>query len=531
MIYPVDLLINGQSLLTIDEDDSVRDALVQMVSNDFSQIPVINKQGNLSGLVSEQSISRNYFHLGDDVGLLDLKVADCCEKPETLALESDVLDALSLLRRTASVVIVNDKKPVGIITTTDAIEFFRDAAEGLVLIEDMEVTLRQYIDEAFPTEADRLKALQNAFSHRKKEDGSIDVSYDRLTLGDYINLVISKDNWRYFQGHLDSKSLFQKHLNHVREIRNQLMHFRGRLDAVQYDALRRAHDWLEGRNRRRAPLSQTIIGDELHITTKLFPGQLINQGDWAQGKYGPLRLWFETQSATAKLNHTLALTFEQIEKLIKDALPPSARQHRAWWANDSTSSRQAEAWMTAGWAVDDVDFNAEVVSFRRTNTVLYQIFWAESVERLKAERPGFTRTSKSYAQNYCSFSAGKSGFSYVWSFPSDRGELWTQLVIDTRSTDSKAAKKYFARLKTMKEAIEKDFGGKLQWDSSAERAATRIYTAHPFHITDTLENKEIAEQWAVETIQRLADAMQPRIAELSAEVQRSSETSELLELE
>lgn len=525
MIYPVDLLIKGHSLQTIDEDDSVRDALVVMVSNDFSQLPAVNKLGNLSGLISEQSISRSYLYLGDDAGLLDLKVADCCEKPTVLALESDVLDALGLLKRTPSVVIVSDKKPVGIVTTTDAIEFFRDLAEGLVLIEDMEVTLRQYVDEAFPTEEAREQALRNAFDNRKKDDGSREVSYDRLTLGDYINLVTNRRNWEHFQGPLESRTVFQKYLSHVREIRNQLVHFRGRLDAVQYDQLRRAHDWLERRNHRRKPLAQTISLEAIQATVLMSTPTVVRNEDRLPGKYGPLRQWFETQAATAKLNHTIALAFGQVEEIIGDTLPPSARQHRAWWANDSTSSRQAEAWMTAGWAVDGVDFSAEVVRFKRTDVVLYQILWAELAERLTSERPGFSRTSKSFAQNYCSFSAGRSGFKYVWVFPADRGEMWTQLEIDTRNSDPKAAKRYFSQLEQQKEAIEQDYGGKLHWDDRPDKAATRIYATYPIRITDTPENVERAKAWAVESIQRLADSMQPRIAALGAAPEPQTEAA------
>lgn len=523
MIYPVDLLIKGQSLLTIDEEASVRDALVQMVTNDFSQLPVLNKNGNLSGLISDQSIARNYFHLGDEVGLLDLKVADCCEKPEILALESDVLDALTSLRRTASVVIVNDKKPVGIVTNTDAIEFFRDLAEGLVLIEDIEVTLRQYIDEAFPTEKEREQALQNAFSSYKKPDGSFDKSYDRLTLGDYINLVTNKNNWKHFGTRLESKPLFQKHLTHVRDVRNQLMHFRGRLDAVQNDGLRRAHDWLERRNLRNMPLAQTVSAEVIQDAIRL---ELGDEGDVVRGKYGRLKQLFQKKTLISNLNETYTLTFAQVEDLINDNLPPSARQHRAWWANDSTSSRQAEAWMTSGWAVDDVDLSAEVVRFKRTDIVFYQILWAELVERLKVERPGFSRNSKSFAQNYCSFSAGKSGFSYFWYIPSDKDELWTQLNIDTRSTDSKAAKRYFYQLEKQKEIIEAEFGNKLIWDERPNQSATRIYVTYPFRITDSAENIEKAKQWAVESMKRLADSMQPRIAELDSDQHPSAESSE-----
>jgi hypothetical protein len=56
--------------------------------------------------------------------------------------------------------------------------------------------------------------------------------------------------------------------------------------------------------------------------------------------------------------------------------------------------------------------------------------------------------------------------------------------------------------------------------------ATRIYAAYPFRITDTPENREEAKAWAIEAIQRLADAMQHRITELTPEPQFSSEALE-----
>jgi hypothetical protein len=63
---------------------------------------------------------------------------------------------------------------------------------------------------------------------------------------------------------------------------------------------------------------------------------------------GPLTAYLESaQSPTT-------LTFDEIESLIGTALPPSARNHRAWWANskDRTLARQ---WLAAGWRAESVD--------------------------------------------------------------------------------------------------------------------------------------------------------------------------------
>src|SRR5690625_4224289 len=58
------------------------------------------------------------------------------------------------------------------------------------------------------------------------------------------------------------------------------------------------------------------------------------------------------------------LEFEQIERVINAELPRSAYQHRAWWAN-TPSHAQANAWVSAGWRVDRVDFDNDTVSLTR----------------------------------------------------------------------------------------------------------------------------------------------------------------------
>jgi hypothetical protein len=57
-------------------------------------------------------------------------------------------------------------------------------------------------------------------------------------------------------------------------------------------------------------------------------------------------------------------TFAQIEAILGFRLPPSARKHRAWWANDRRRS-QPLAWLEVGWRTEQVDMGSERVVFRR----------------------------------------------------------------------------------------------------------------------------------------------------------------------
>jgi hypothetical protein len=72
------------------------------------------------------------------------------------------------------------------------------------------------------------------------------------------------------------------------------------------------------------------------------------------GKYTPLEQFLQDLPATQK---EATLSFEQIERILNNKLPPSAYQYREWWnyeRNPHQPEKQAIA--NAGWRVDTVNF-------------------------------------------------------------------------------------------------------------------------------------------------------------------------------
>lgn len=61
------------------------------------------------------------------------------------------------------------------------------------------------------------------------------------------------------------------------------------------------------------------------------------------------------------------MTFTEIEDVLGFKLPPSAREHPAWWAN-TRSHRHAHAWLSVGWGTSDLDQAGETVTFRHTGS-------------------------------------------------------------------------------------------------------------------------------------------------------------------
>ena len=77
-------------------------------------------------------------------------------------------------------------------------------------------------------------------------------------------------------------------------------------------------------------------------------------------KYHPLYQALRTRGDAA-----LRLTFAQIERLIGEALPASARRGTVFWSNRRQGGLQAAAWLDAGYRVAAVDPAARWVRFER----------------------------------------------------------------------------------------------------------------------------------------------------------------------
>ena len=98
----------------------------------------------------------------------------------------------------------------------------------------------------------------------------------------------------------------------------------------------------------------------------------------------------------------VTLSFAAIEQLLSAQLPATARTQRAWWSNRRQGAVQANAWMGAGYHVEEVDLAAEQVTFRKPGQV-YRVEREEGVilwhpELIKALRHYMGMTQQEFAQ-------------------------------------------------------------------------------------------------------------------------------------
>lgn len=77
-------------------------------------------------------------------------------------------------------------------------------------------------------------------------------------------------------------------------------------------------------------------------------------------KYEPLQSYLASRQGGEA-----PMRFEEVERLLGFRLPPSAREHRAWWSNNVGTNVAVKAWRGAGWKTARVDIGSERVVFVR----------------------------------------------------------------------------------------------------------------------------------------------------------------------
>jgi len=93
----------------------------------------------------------------------------------------------------------------------------------------------------------------------------------------------------------------------------------------------------------------------------------------------------------------LRLTFAEIEKILGSSLPPSAYEHRAWWANSHSHSHARHGWIKAGFETSNVDLDNREVSFVRLPPVFSSVI-APQFKSVQSPAPSFREAHRGRPQ-------------------------------------------------------------------------------------------------------------------------------------
>ena len=97
--------------ISVSPDESITNARKIMKKRDISQIPVIDKNGNILGIITEKSILDNQN---------GIKCSDSMEfNYAILEPDSDLEKAREIIRNTQVILVVEDRRLVGLLTKAD----------------------------------------------------------------------------------------------------------------------------------------------------------------------------------------------------------------------------------------------------------------------------------------------------------------------------------------------------------------------------------------------------------------------------
>ena len=198
--------------MSVPPDRPLIAATTIMQLHDYSQLPVMSSEHTVSGIVGWNSIGTR-LAMGRECSY----VRDCMDPHVEVPVTTPLFEAIGTIAEHGYVLVRGENHQItGIVTATDLSLQFMQLAGPFLFVGEIEGHLRHLIHGKFTLE--QLKEASVS-----EEGVEIEGSGD-LTLGGYCRLLENKENWDNLGLNVDRVE-FVKHLDEVRRIRNDVMHF------------------------------------------------------------------------------------------------------------------------------------------------------------------------------------------------------------------------------------------------------------------------------------------------------------------
>jgi CBS domain-containing protein len=209
--------------VSVTPSDTLEVAITMMLTHEFSQLPVMQGERSVKGMISWKSIGSR-LALGNPC----TSVMECLDPHHELRDDASLFDAIGLIAA-HDCILVRDRENriTGLVTGADITEQFHRLAEPFLLLGEIENRIRVLISPCFSRE-DLAAAKDPTDSGRTVEDVA------DLGFGEYVRLLENGERWKKLNLKID-RAKFIEQLSRIRRIRNDVMHFDP--DGITQDAL------------------------------------------------------------------------------------------------------------------------------------------------------------------------------------------------------------------------------------------------------------------------------------------------------
>jgi CBS domain-containing protein len=240
------LIPEAQDVVAVSPTDTAGDALALMRKHGYSQLPVV-QNGEVVGLFSYRAFSLEV------AGMTNIKVAPTSlpveeflehETPVFASLNDEFRGLIDHLDRRDAVIVSGRNNLIGLLTPLDVLRYLFKVANAFVLVEEIELSLRELLRIAVPG-AEQLASLAGMILADKYKGRSLPKRFEEMTFDDYIALVRDGRGWPHFEAVLQgTRDLRKARLERVRDLRNDLFHFKRELSLEDHQTLTSCRSWL-----------------------------------------------------------------------------------------------------------------------------------------------------------------------------------------------------------------------------------------------------------------------------------------------
>jgi CBS domain-containing protein len=206
----------NQKPTSVCRDADVTEAVTLMMLNDFSQLPVMQGDREVSGMISWKSIGQSRakgksFQYVRECMAVDVKILNY-DVPLFEVLQT-IVDQEAVLARGP------DNRITGLVTTSDITLQFKALSESFLLLGEIENHVRRILAGKFALQTLK-EAIDPGDEKRKQRVRQV----SDLAFGEYIRLIEVPGNWCQLGLQLDQRVIVER-LSKIRNIRNDVMHF------------------------------------------------------------------------------------------------------------------------------------------------------------------------------------------------------------------------------------------------------------------------------------------------------------------
>jgi hypothetical protein len=238
----------AQEIVTIEPGWSCFDGLKLLGQRHFSQAPIANDR-HVIGMFSYRSFAATSADFRQGCAG-QLSVEDAMETAVWVRATDELGPLMDVFDAREAVLVGDEDDLQAIVTAMDVLRHLDSLSGPFVRLRGIELSLRQLVDAAVePGVLAQAAASALAVEYEQRQDEPPRRTAE-MTLGQLTAIVLHGPSWRFMKETLGAnRANAATHLSGLSTLRNDVLHFRRRLEPDELEKIKTTSDWLRTRMR------------------------------------------------------------------------------------------------------------------------------------------------------------------------------------------------------------------------------------------------------------------------------------------